>query len=65
MRRHNIISLEEMIELIAAKPDGVELVFTGRYSPHELIAEADLDTEVTQIKHDSHQGVRARGGIDR
>jgi cob(I)alamin adenosyltransferase len=60
-----LVSLEEMIELIVAKPDGVELVFTGRYAPRELIAEADLVTEMTPVKHYFDRGVPARDGIER
>jgi cob(I)alamin adenosyltransferase len=60
-----LLSLEAIIDLIAAKPDGVELILTGRYAPRELIAEADLVTEMTQVKHYFHQGVQARDGIER
>jgi len=60
-----LVSLKEMFELIVAKPDGVELVFTGRYAPRELIAEADLVTEMTPVKHYYDRGVPARDGIER
>jgi cob(I)alamin adenosyltransferase len=61
----HLISLEDMMELILEKPEGVELVFTGRYAPQELITEADLVTEMTEIKHYFHKGVQARNGIER
>jgi cob(I)alamin adenosyltransferase len=60
-----LISLEEMMELIAEKPDGLELIFTGRYAPQELKDEADLVTEMTEIKHYYRQKVDARDGIER
>jgi len=60
-----LIALEEMLELIASKPEGVELVFTGRYAPAKVIAAADLVTEMAEIKHYYEQGVEARVGIER
>lgn len=60
----HLISLEQMLDIIKAKPDGVEVVFTGRYAPPELIEAADLVTEMTEIKHYFTQGVMAREGIE-
>ncbi len=37
-----------LLQLIAMKPDRVELVFTGRYAAPELIAAADLVTEMKE-----------------
>jgi cob(I)alamin adenosyltransferase len=61
----HLITLEDMMEFILAKPEGVELVFTGRYAPQELITEADLVTEMTEVKHYFNEGVQARDGIER
>jgi len=41
------------------------VVFTGRYAPPELIAAADLVTEMREVKHYSKAGVAARAGIER
>ncbi len=60
-----LISLSEMLEIIACKPDGVEVVFTGRYAPPEVVARADLVTEMVEIKHYYKKGVEARDGIER
>ena len=61
----NLITLEEILDIIAAKPDGVELVLTGRYAPPELIEAADLVTEMVVVKHYYDRGVSAREGIER
>ena len=61
----HLISTEEMLEVIRSKPDGVEVVFTGRYAPPEVIVAADLVTEMAQVKHYYEQGVPARDGIER
>ena len=60
-----LITLEEMLEIIASKPDGVEIILTGRYAPAEVIAASDLVTEMVEVKHYHEQGVEARVGIER
>jgi cob(I)alamin adenosyltransferase len=47
----HLLSLRDMLEIIARKPEGVEVVFTGRYAPPEAIAAADLVTEMVEVKH--------------
>lgn len=61
----HLVSLKEMLEIIANKPEGIEIVFTGRYAPLELIAAADLVTEMVEVKHYYQNGVEARDGIER
>lgn len=63
--RFDLISLEEILFLIEQKPEGVELVLTGRGAPEEIIAKADLVTEMKEIKHYFKAGVLARKGIER
>ncbi len=53
-----------MLELIREKPQQVELVITGRRAPDELIAAADLVTEMRPLKHYYDAGVHARPGIE-
>jgi cob(I)alamin adenosyltransferase len=54
-----------MLEIIKLKPDGVEVIFTGRYAPKEVIEAADLVTEMKEIKHYYTRGIEAREGIER
>jgi cob(I)alamin adenosyltransferase len=61
----HLISTEEMLEIMKSKPDGVEVIFTGRYAPPEVIEAADLVTEMVEVKHYYEQGVPAREGIER
>jgi cob(I)alamin adenosyltransferase len=56
--------VEEVLEIIAAKPLGVELVLTGRRAPAEIVAVADLVSEVCEVKHPYQQGIPARQGIE-
>ncbi len=56
---------QELLDLINVKPEGTELVLTGRYAAPEIIARADLVTEMKAVKHYYEQGVAARTGIER
>ncbi len=47
----NLISLEDQLGLIESKPDGIELIMTGRYATVDLMERADLVTEMVEIKH--------------
>lgn len=54
----------EMHGLFRRRPAHTELVLTGRNAPKWLIDEADLVTEMVEIKHPSQRGVPARKGIE-
>ena len=63
--RYGLISVEEMLDLIEAKPKHVELVITGRGADDRIIEIADLVTEMKEIKHYFRLGVKARDGIEK
>ena len=47
------------------KPEGLHLVITGRDAPDELVAYADLVTEMRLIKHPfQDQGINAQPGVE-
>ncbi len=46
------------------KPAEMHLVITGRNAPAELVAFADLVTEMRSIKHPHDQGVAAQRGVE-
>jgi cob(I)alamin adenosyltransferase len=55
----------EVIEWLKAnKPQDLHLVITGRDAPSELIAYADLVTEMLAIKHPFEHGIKAQAGIE-
>ncbi len=60
-----LLSVKEVLEAVKGKPDGMELVLTGRGAPREIIEAADLVTEMREIKHYYGEGVEARLGIER
>ena len=61
----HLVSLAQILDIIACKPEHIEVVFTGRYAPPELIAVADLVSEMVEVKHYYQNGVIARDGIER
>ena len=60
----DLISLEDVLELIKSKPQNVDLVLTGNYAKEEVIEAADLVTEMREIKHPFQRGIKAKEGID-
>ena len=62
---YNLVTIEDMLSVIGQRPNGVELIFTGRYAPAEIVEVADLVTEMREIKHYYEIGVEARDGIER
>ena len=59
-----LVSLEEVLELINAKPPSMHLILTGRNAPQAIIDRADLVTEMREIKHPWQQKIPAQEGID-
>ena len=61
---YNLIPLEDVLKLMREKPENLELVLTGRYAHPEIIKNADIVTEMLEIKHPFQKGILARKGID-
>jgi cob(I)alamin adenosyltransferase len=59
-----LVPVDDVLAMIAAKPTAVELIMTGRGAPEELIAAADLVTEMRPLKHYYDAGIKARPGIE-
>jgi len=59
-----LAKLEDIKKLIEKRDSHVELVLTGRGATPELIALADLVSEMRLIKHPYDKGVPARRGIE-
>lgn len=59
-----LISEDDVIEVMRSKPDGMELVLTGRGATERMIEAADLVTEMKEVKHYFAKGVDAREGIE-
>jgi len=55
---------EEVLEVLEAKPEGLELVLTGRGVPQKIIEKADLVSEIKAIKHPYDMGIQMKKGIE-
>jgi cob(I)alamin adenosyltransferase len=61
---YGFLAKEELLAALGARPAHVHVVITGRSAPDELIAAADLVTEMTSVKHPFSQGIKAQLGVD-
>jgi cob(I)alamin adenosyltransferase len=61
---YGFIPWDEAVQSLKQRPPWVEVILTGRAAPLELIALADLVTEMTPLKHYYLDGVPARRGIE-
>lgn len=61
---YGLVALDDALELMAKKPDRLHLVLTGRNAPPEIIEQADLVTEMKEIKHHYNKGIPAQKGIE-
>lgn len=59
-----LISFAEILQLVKNKPQGLDLVLTGRHASKKLVKLADLVTEMKEIKHPFQKGIQAKKGID-
>ena len=54
----------KVLAALKERPQGLHLLITGRDASEQLLAAADLVTEMREIKHPFQQGVKARRGIE-
>lgn len=62
--RFNLLSENELLDIMKAKPENMELVLTGRSATNRVIDAADLVTEMKCVKHYYNSGIKARRGIE-
>ena len=59
------LDVAAVLDGLAQKPDDSHVILTGRGAPEELIAIADLVTEMSLVKHPfREQGIKAQPGIE-
>ena len=62
--RTGLIADADFHRVLEARPETVHLIVTGRDAPDFLIEQADLVTEMKEIKHPFSSGTLAQPGID-
>jgi len=61
---YKMLEIEPCLQVLAGRNPAQHVVITGRYAPEQLIAAADLVTEMTMIKHPLKSGIKAQKGIE-
>jgi cob(I)alamin adenosyltransferase len=59
-----LIDVQDLLGLLEVKPQGVDLILTGRNAHPEVMAMANSVLEMTKVKHHFEQGIKAREGIE-
>jgi cob(I)alamin adenosyltransferase len=62
--RYDYLDLAAVVAALAGRRPGLHVVVTGRNAKPELVAAADLVTEMTLVKHHFAAGVKAQAGIE-
>lgn len=63
--RYDYLDIAEVVSFLTTeKPPLTHVVLTGRNAKDELIAIADLVTEMTLIKHPFRSGIKAQPGVE-
>jgi cob(I)alamin adenosyltransferase len=62
--RYEYLDLASVVAALAARRPSLHVVVTGRNAKPELVAAADLVTEMTLVKHHFAAGVKAQPGIE-
>ena len=61
---YNLITESDLLELLDAAPENIEIVLTGRGASSKIIERADLVTEFVEKKHYYRNGIISRKGFD-
>jgi cob(I)alamin adenosyltransferase len=62
--RYDYLPLHEVVDSLSRRRPDLHVVVTGRNAKPELIAAADLVTEMASVKHHFAAGVKAQEGIE-
>jgi cob(I)alamin adenosyltransferase len=58
------VDVAEVVEILANRPGTQHVVVTGRNCPQELVAVADIVTEMTKVRHPFDRGEKGQRGIE-
>lgn len=63
--RYDYVDIAQVLDFLRTqKPDDTHVIFTGRNAHEDLIAQADLVTEMTLVKHPFKSGIKAQIGVE-
>ncbi len=59
-----LVEETRVLEFLDSRPEGLEVVLTGRNPSEKLVETADYVSEIRKIKHPFDKGITAREGIE-
>jgi cob(I)alamin adenosyltransferase len=59
-----LVDLEQVLEILRAKPPLMHMILTGRDAHPQVIEVADTVSEISEIKHAYRKGIEPQPGID-
>ncbi len=62
--QYDYVNVAEVLPVLRARPSRQHVVITGRGANDMLTEEADLVTEMKQIKHPFRKGIKAQPGVE-
>ncbi|MCH5212380.1 MAG: cob(I)yrinic acid a,c-diamide adenosyltransferase [Oscillospiraceae bacterium] len=62
--KYDFVSEHKLVDFLKSKPDGTEIVLTGREPSNGLMELADYVTKMKKIKHPFDDNIKARLGIE-
>ena len=62
--QHGYVVLDDVLPVLRNRPPMQHVVITGRGGPAEILEEADLVTEMKQVKHPFRNGIKAQPGVE-
>jgi cob(I)alamin adenosyltransferase len=61
---YGMLPIDRVLEGLAARPERLHVIATGRNAHPRLVEAADLVSEIKEIKHPFQRGILAQRGID-
>lgn len=61
---YGLVDETKVLEFLASRPEGLEVVLTGRNPSSDLLSQADYVSEIKKVKHPYDRGIHARKGIE-
>lgn len=62
--QHDYVPLDVVLPVLRSRPPMQHVVITGRGAKEALTEEADLVTEMKQVKHPFRKGIKAQAGVE-
>lgn len=59
-----LLDMDDVIDTIRIRPVNLDIILTGRYAPQAVMDLADTVSEVGEIRHHYHAGIKDRAGIE-